>query len=149
MIWVVDASVALRWFLARETNPKAERVLEQILETPEMFVVPELFAFEVFSVLHRLHPAADEVYREGVIPILQGGVSRYPMTPDLAEKAADFVKMGLTGYDAAYAALARMNDGLWLTFDQKAHKRIRSTRVSWYLDDGLPDGWPEGIAHDE
>ena len=55
MIWVLDASVALRWLLEEEVHSNADMVLEKIVYDPDSFAVPELFAFEVFSVLHRLH----------------------------------------------------------------------------------------------
>ncbi len=56
MIWVVDASVAIRWFIQEEADSIADEVLERMVNEPARFAVPELFSFEVFSVLHRLHP---------------------------------------------------------------------------------------------
>ena len=43
MIWVVDASVAVRWFLKDETHPNADKVLRRLIDHPELFAVPELF----------------------------------------------------------------------------------------------------------
>jgi predicted nucleic acid-binding protein len=31
MIWVVDASVAIKWFIVEETHPRADEVLERII----------------------------------------------------------------------------------------------------------------------
>jgi len=138
-MWVVDASVAVRWFIHEETHPHAEKVLEKIIETPENFAVPELFPFEVFSVLQRLHPEAMNVFRKGVIPLLQGGILRHPMTEDLAVKADRYVRLGLTGYDACYAAMAEDLKGLWITFDKKAHRLLEKENVSFSLHEKLPD----------
>ena len=66
---------------------------------------------------------------------------RQPMTEDLAMKASRFVRLGLTGYDACYAALAKDMKGLWLTFDNKAHRLIEKERVLCLLRDGLPRKW--------
>ncbi len=108
MIWVIDASVALRWLIEEEIHPCAEKVLKKVIDEPERFAVPELFAFEVFSVLQRVHPNGLQAFRKGIIPLLQGGIFRQPMTESLAVKANSFVNLGLTGYDAScYAALAR------------------------------------------
>jgi predicted nucleic acid-binding protein len=63
------------------------------------------------------------------------------MTEQLAGDAARFVAIGLTGYDACYAALARQLQGLWLTFDARAHRMIASEGVSHNLAEGLPEGW--------
>jgi predicted nucleic acid-binding protein len=142
MIWVLDSSVAVKWFIFEESHPAAEEVLVALIDQPGQFAIPELFAFEVFSVLHRLHPHSRMVFEEGVLPLLQAGLLRMPMTETLAAQAHPFVQMGLTGYDACYAALARGLDGLWLTFDQRAHKAIRKEKVSWLLEKGLPPEWP-------
>ncbi len=142
MIWVVDASVAVRWFLEEERHAHAEAVLEKIIDSPQSFAVPELFAFEVYAVLQRLHPHGLSVFRKGIIPLLQGGIFRQPMTETLARKADAFVDQGLTGYDACYAALAWDLKGLWLTYDTKAHRMIKSRNISCLLTEGMPPNWP-------
>lgn len=141
MIWVIDASVAVKWFLADETSPYAETVLERLIDEPQCFIIPELFCFEVFSVLCRIHPNGEKTFVEGVMPLIEGGLLRQPMTVTLAEHAAEFVKIGLTGYDACYAALAREIKGVWLTFDKKAHNLIAKQNISCYLAKGLPENW--------
>lgn len=141
MIWILDSSVALRWFLKEEAHPNADRVLKGLMEQPESFAVPELFAFEVYSVLERLHPSGLEAFRQGVIPLLQGGLLRFPMTEQLAVSAHRFVRMGLTGYDACYVALAQDLKGIWLTFDQKAHLAIQKEKISFFLERNPPPDW--------
>lgn len=141
MIWIIDASVALRWYIEDEAHDCAEEVLRAVVEDPRRFAVPELFAFEVFSVLQRLHPDGLQAFRKGIIPILQGGILRHPMTDELAVKANRFVKKGLTGYDACYAALALDLKSRWLTFDKKAHQLINNNKISCLLSDGLPKAW--------
>jgi len=141
MTWVVDASVAVRWFLKEEANKNADEVLRRIVEQPDEFAVPELFTFEVYAVLQRLHPNGLQVYKQGVIPLLQAGIFRQPMTENLAIKANQFVKKGLTGYDACYAALAKDIKGLWLTFDDKAHRLIQEDNISLLLFENLPKEW--------
>ncbi|MBN1103330.1 MAG: type II toxin-antitoxin system VapC family toxin [Deltaproteobacteria bacterium] len=143
MIWIVDASVALKWFVEEERHPHADEVLERIVERPEHFAVPELFAFEVYAVLQRVHPSAQKVFVEGILPLLQSGLLREPMTEKLARNANRFVRLGLTGYDACYAALARDLAGTWLTFDQKAHAAIEKENISCFLDKAMPRGWPD------
>ena len=142
MIWVIDASVAVRWCIEDEAHPNADGVLMELIDRPEEFAVPELFAFEVYAVLHRVHPQGLDVYRKGIVPLLQGGMFRQPMTEKLAAKAHRFITYGLTGYDACYAALAQDMKGVWLTFDQKAHELIRKENISCYLGKRMPPSWP-------
>ena len=141
MIWIVDASVAVRWFLKDESHPNADAVLQRLIERPESFAVPELFCFEVYAVLCRVHPLAHEVFIKGMVPLLNNGIFRQPMTEGLAVHASRFVKRGLTGYDATYAALAVELKGRWLTFDQKAHKCLLKERISHDLSKKLPKKW--------
>ncbi len=141
MIWVIDASVAVKWFLKDETHPQAEAILERLISKPEFFAIPELFCFEVFSVLSRVHPYGGKVFVDSVLPLLEGGLFRQPMTASLAANAEQFVKMGMTGYDACYAALAKEIKGMWLTFDEKAHRLITKQNISCYLETGLPKNW--------
>jgi len=144
MIWVIDASVAVRWLIEDESHPHADEVLEKAVQYPQNFAVPELFAFEVYSVLHRVHPDALKAFTNGILPLLQGGIFRQPMTNDLAVKAEAFVKLGLTGYDACYAALAKKLHGRWLTFDRKAHRRIQKSNLSFLLGGRtMPHKWPK------
>ena len=141
MIWIVDASVAVRWFLEEEAHDCADEVLKKIIEAPRRFVVPELFAFEVYAVLQRLHPKGLQAFRKGIIPLLQSGILRHPMTDGLAVKANRFVKKGLTGYDACYAALALDLRGCWLTYDKRAHQLIEMEEISCLLSEALPENW--------
>jgi predicted nucleic acid-binding protein len=143
MNWVIDASVAVRWYLEDEAHACADEVLERILEDPRQFWVPEIFAFEVYAVLQRLHPKGLRTFRKGILPLLQGGIIRHPMTDDLALKANRYIKKGLTGYDACYAVLAADIKGRWLTYDKKAHQLIERDGISVLLLDGFPKGWKD------
>jgi predicted nucleic acid-binding protein len=143
MIWVIDASVALRWLIKEEAHAHADEVLEKLIDDPGRFAVPELFAYEVFSVLLRVHSRGLWAFRKGIIPILQMGIFRQPMTETVAVKANRFVKLGLTGYDACYAALAQDLKGVWLTYDKKAHELIRDQKISCLLEEKMPSGWPK------
>ena len=141
MIWVIDAPVAVRRFLKNESRPRADAVLKKIIDVPEQFAIPELFCFEVYAVLCRVHPTGHSVFVTGMIPLLNNGIFGQPMTEDHADLAGVFVKKGLTGYDACCAALAREMKGKWLTFDTKAHECLAKEKVSHLLTGGLPKNW--------
>jgi predicted nucleic acid-binding protein len=138
---VIDASVAVRWFLAEESTEVAGAVLERVTREPELFAVPELFFFEVLAVLGRVHPRAVAAYLDGFLPVVEASVFRHPMTASLADQSAPFVEMGLTGCDACYAGLAAELGAKWITFDGQAHGRISTAGVSADLNEGLPPGW--------
>lgn len=135
MRYVIDASVAVRWFIEEAAHPHADEILEHIVDQPGLFAVPELFLFEVYSVLQRHHPDAVRIFSRFVEPIVCSDVLRYPMTEHIYTKADRFIKLGLTGYDAIYAALACELEGKWITFDKKAHDLISTEHVSINLFD--------------
>jgi hypothetical protein len=60
--------------LEEEVHLNADAVLEKVVDEPGLFAVPELFTFEVFFVLERLHPAGLETFQNGILPLLQGGI---------------------------------------------------------------------------
>lgn len=133
MKWVLDASVALKWFLAEEYQDTAQEVLQAVIAEPEWFAVPELFLFETYAALCRLHPHPLQAFRRGIF--------RQPMTAELASDADRFRRMGLSAYDACYAALAWQISGTWLTFDSQAHQCLAVQGISCLLSEGLPQGW--------
>jgi predicted nucleic acid-binding protein len=114
-------------------------VLERLLEAPELFAVPELFYFEVHAVLARTHPEFPGVFANGLLPATQAGPLRYPMTAQVADRAAGYVASGLGGNDAMYAAVASELGAVWLTFDAAAHERLRGEGISCDLAKELPD----------
>jgi predicted nucleic acid-binding protein len=138
MIWTLDASVALRWFIKNEEHAHSEKVLRALIDRPNQFAVPELFCFEVYSVMNRILKNGVDTYLRGMVPLLQSGILRYPMTALLASNAREYIRMGLTGYDACYAALAKDLQGKWLTFDEKAHRILSSLDISVLLSRDLP-----------
>ena len=141
MRYVLDASVAVRWFVADGQEPHADLVLDRVLASPEEFAMPELFFYEVFAVLARTRADYQSVYLEGFLPLVESGPLRYPMTGAVAERAAALVDEGLSGYDACYVALAAELQGLWLTFDGRACRAVNDPLLAVDLAGGLPDGW--------
>ena len=141
MKYVVDASVALRWFIEGERHENADAVLRRVVDHPEVFAVPELFGYETLAVLFRRHPRPLMTFEEGILPLMQSGLLRYPLTASIARRAARFVGFGLTGCDAVYVALAEELGALWLTFDGKAHSLIEQERLSADLGAALPPDW--------
>ena len=130
MRYILDASVAIRWYVKETEHPNANLILKKLIREPEIFAVPELFTYEILSVLYRIHPEAKQIFNEDINRILHSGILRYPMTENIYTRADRFIKKGLTGYDAVYVALAEELNGVWLTFDTKAHKKIVEEKLS-------------------
>ena len=117
MIWILDASVAVKWFVDEEHSDKALEILEDILDHPTNYAIPELFFFEL--------------NHKDLLDILANiGFNRFSVTPEYLEEIHRFQKMGISGYDASYLGLAALLKGKWLTFDEAAHKKVIKLGIS-------------------
>ena len=129
MAAVIDASVAIKWFVLEKGRTEALNVLHRVLLLPEQFCVPELFYFELSHVFNRIVPNATKVQLNLMETVLQLGMNRFSFGPDLFRGQRKFQKLGLSGYDATYVALAEQIKGQWLTFDSQAYKKIAHTKL--------------------
>ena len=130
MVTVIDASVAIKWFVREEGFERAMEILKELLSTPKKFAVPELFYFELVNVFNRLIPAPSKTQEELLAAIINIGINRFSMTSELAAETKNIQRLGLSGYDGAYLALAKLLKGRWVTFDQEAHNAISHLGLS-------------------
>lgn len=137
MRYVVDPSVSIKWFIKEASHSNADRVLEAMVRNPESFAVPELFLYEMFSLLNKHHPKAADVFGPDLERLIRSGVLRYPMTNNIYARASRFIGFGLTGFDAIYPALAEEIGGWWVTFDTRAHFLLRGEDLSIDLSENL------------
>jgi predicted nucleic acid-binding protein len=124
---VLDASVALKWFVPDEPlAAEAQEVLTAIEQDPRPYAVPELFQNEVLAVLCRL-PDATAARVQEALSLLEGlGLARIGNGHDLLQRAAELARgWNLSGYDAVYVALAELVQGQWLTADRRAARKVR------------------------
>jgi predicted nucleic acid-binding protein len=132
VILVLDASIAVKWFVAdgNESDAVAERVLRDLASSPGKFVVPELFTYEMLAVLCKRLPQASDAQR-AIDRLARLGIRRVRADEKLSRTAVRLAyRHRLTGYDAAYAALALELRGTWLTLDEAAHRRIEAAGIS-------------------
>lgn len=123
---VVDASVAIKWFVNSEPLvEEAGRVLGQIEANPARYMVPELFMNELLAVLCRLPGSTPSKVKEALSLVEALGMTRVGNGHELLSLAVDFAaRWRLSGYDAVYLALASLTGSEWLTADARAVKRV-------------------------
>ncbi len=131
---IIDASVAVKWFVREEAGKQAAMgLLDEIESSPAGFAVPELFFNEMLSVLCRLLASPEEVI-DYMNALQDLGLHRIGNGRELITAAADLAKThSITGYDAVCAACAKLSGGVWITADQNAHDRLSSMRLSSIL----------------
>ena len=133
MVQIVDASVAIKWFVQEPGTDRALDILGKIIRRPNAFAVPELFYFELAHVFKRVIPKPLDKQLNLLNETMNLGLYRFSMTPELLKEIQELQEIGLSGYDASYVGLAKITKGCWLTFDQKAHSIIQHLNLSELL----------------
>ena len=131
-VTVLDASVVVEWFCpsAPAARTAALQVLADVQAAPRGFVVPTLVFQEVHAVLCR-RIASDADVDRAIEDLYALGMQAAPFDRTTASLATRLAHAhGLTGYDATYAATAKLLGGIWATLDRKAHLRIATLGLS-------------------
>lgn len=130
---IVDASVALKWFVHERGSEIADEILTAVQNKPENFAVPELFFAEMLHVLCKIYRSRDEV-SESMGILAQLGLERIGLGQELLARSAEIaIDYKVGGYDAIYLATAEQTEGVWYTFDTLAHNRVQRLRISKLL----------------
>ena len=136
-VWVLDASVAVKWFFVDESlRDKALAVREVLAARPAEFVIPHLFHSEFVHVLARKSGRDLQFVRHALELVVRLGTPTIGLSERSLRVVAELACDGFSGYDATYLALADDLGGLWLTADARAVSRAGAGRAR-----GL-DSWP-------
>jgi predicted nucleic acid-binding protein len=137
MTWVVDASVAVLWFVP---SPLSAQAL-QLLDDGVPLMAPDLIVVEVANVLWKRERLAgvDALDIAGAVGVLTGGALRLTPSASQMSVAIDMARrVGRSVAECLYVALAIDADATLVTADRRLVDRLRPTlygrRVS-LLDD--------------
>ncbi len=124
MILVVDASVAIKWFVREASHAQALRLLDR----PDTLCGPELLATEVTNVAWKkaLRGEIDTDQAVAIAKSIHQGTPRlYPSTL-FNERALELAfALDHSVYDCLYLACAETVDGTMITTDEKFCRRAR------------------------
>lgn len=122
-MWVIDASVIVKWFFIDEPlRTKAMALQKKLVQSPLQFACPHLFYSELIHVLSRKSGKSLPFVQEALKLIVSLGMPTVFLTKDGLMNAAQFTCSGLSGYDATYLALAKQLNARWITADSEAVK---------------------------
>ncbi len=140
MIYVVDASVAVKWFVREELRDEAMRLLDDVsrLHAPDWIVL---------EVAH----AASKKWRDGEIDADQAQAMAATL-PDFIARLHGSVALTTRAlaiamalphpvYDCLYIACAEANDGVVVTADKRLCQAVRQTAFAGlvrHLEDAPP-----------
>ena len=121
---VVDASVAVKWFVPREWTEEAQAVLESVATSRDhRFFVPEVFFAEMLSALKRSRDEVEEIHAAlkavSELPLRSVTWNEAPRSRTL-----DMALGNVGAYDAIYAALAIERQLPLLTADARLARAL-------------------------
>ena len=118
---VPDASVVIKWSLpdgAEEYQDTAGKLLDALAYERIWVNAPALWYFELGNTLARRHPDQADVSLQQLQAMLHGCVAG--VSAEWRNRTIDLIRRyGVTLYDASYHALAIVNEGTFLTADEK------------------------------
>jgi len=124
-IFVIDASVAVKWYIDEEDRDKALEVRRDYVEGKIDLASPALIIYEVFNAL-RYHPGVSSVdVARNVDSLLDMQIDLRLPSPDTNRLAAELaLKEEISGYDAHYIALAKTMQARVITSDSKLKDKL-------------------------
>lgn len=123
MTWVVDASVALQWFVQEEASPLAHRLLEH----PGGLEAPDLILAEVYNAAWRLDRGGSLApgQFEMIVRDTPGFFATLSPLAGLATRAAAMARtLDHPIYDCFYLALAEAKSLRVVTADRRLLSRL-------------------------
>jgi predicted nucleic acid-binding protein len=127
LIVVVDASVAVKWFIHEPDRPAARR----LLEPQSHLIAPDLIVAEVASAMWRRIMAAEADARQA--PLTAASLPRFfarllPLAPLAARVVEIAAELRHPVYDCFYLTLAESEDAVLVTADRRLIGRLAGSR---------------------
>jgi len=122
---VLDASVAIKWFIKEDGDGRAKRLLKSLKSGSLEVYVPQIFFFEIGNVVS-LHT---EIPIESTNRFLEALFSIGLKTENVTEEyLEDVIKTSrhnrISAYDASYVTLARLLNTDLITADKKLKEKV-------------------------
>ena len=127
---VLDASVAVKWFVVEEGRPKARNILKDLQLGLTKVYVPQIFFFEIANVFSFHVGIFEDDLNEHLETLFSLGIKSELTTKEFIATSLEAAKkFKITSYDAAYVALAQLLNVDLITADKKLKDKVKLTFV--------------------
>lgn len=125
-MYVIDASVAIKWFVDEEDSPAARKLRATHVDGTTPLAAPDLLIYETANVLLRSRGFSLVETKESIQQLYDLNLDIIAPTPDLVMSTISLSSQkGITFYDALYVELARQLGFKCLTADRKLFARLK------------------------
>ncbi len=114
---VIDASVVVKWYIPEQFHEQARTLRERYLPGQIDLVAPSLLPYEVLNALRYSGHFEADALAEASRSLSAYGIE-WVLFAELGEVAGIARRLDITGYDAAYVALARERAATVYTADE-------------------------------
>jgi len=131
MLWVIDASIAAKWFLPELHKESAEKLLRDYLSDTTQFIAPDILIAEVGNIFWKrsmhLRDITEAQAAESYSNFLALDIPLHPSS-QLASAALQFaMKHRRPIYDMTYLALAEQRGCEFVTADERLVNALKET----------------------
>lgn len=122
---ILDASIALKWFLKEKDSGLADNILEKLEKEELKIFIPQIFFFEVVNVVKTKAESTSYDVLKVINKIFSLNLNTEKVDLNLLKKANFYAqKHNLSIYDASYIALAKINNAILITADEKMVRKV-------------------------
>ncbi|BAN90236.1 type II toxin-antitoxin system VapC family toxin [Aeropyrum camini] len=133
---VVDASVAVKWFVEEEYTREALLLRESYLEGLVELIAPCLLPYEVLNALKYSAAFGEDELKEIASALESLQIRLYSLEGNYAATTIEVaMRSGLTIYDASYIGLALVEKATLYTADEKLLKKAGSLGIAKHIRD--------------
>ena len=133
-MYVIDASIVIKWFVDEEDSPAARALRESHVRGTTPLAAPDLLIYETANVLLRSRGFSLAETKECIHQLYDLNLDIIAPTPDLVMSTiALSSQKGITFYDALYVELAKQLGFKCITADQKLFQRLKDTPLLQFI----------------
>ena len=129
-VYVVDASVVLKWFVSEDYSKEAEALREAYANGLIDLAAPSLLPYEVLNALKYSTAFGEDELKEVAEVLDDLQITYYGLQKELAAKAVEIaMRKGVTVYDSSYLALAHRLQTIVYTADERLIRKTSDTHL--------------------
>jgi predicted nucleic acid-binding protein len=131
---VIDASIAIKWFVAEPNSDVADRLLQQRIDLHAPILLMSEFANGLWKNFRK--ELIDRVQAEASLRSIRRTIAHWHATEPMLDRALELsLRLDHHIYDFIYAALAERNGLQCVTADRRFMRTIEKTEYAkWVVD---------------